>query len=178
MNFYKNQQGSAALEFALVAPVFFAIVLGIIELSLTYLASISIEHGVQETARLIRTGQIQVSQNPQAEFRAQLCGNMPVLIQCDSRLYVDVRQATNFASVNLQPPQPDGNGNLSAPRDSNGNPIPPQFDPGGPSSIVVVRVYYNYPVLMPGMSDFLINTSSNDRLIMATSAFRNERYRT
>ncbi|MBW8857368.1 MAG: pilus assembly protein, partial [Bradyrhizobium sp.] len=53
--FRRNRRGSAAVEFALVAPVFFAVLFAIIELALVFFASQILETVTQDTSRLIMT---------------------------------------------------------------------------------------------------------------------------
>jgi len=49
---FQNQQGVAALEFALILPVFLLILLGVIEFSLFFWTRNSLNFAVQEAARL------------------------------------------------------------------------------------------------------------------------------
>jgi hypothetical protein len=46
---------------------------------------------------------------------------------------------------------------------------------GGPGDIVVVQVYYQWPIIVPGL-DMLANISGNNRLLVATAVFENEPY--
>lgn len=52
----RNNEGATVIEFAIVAPVFFLIVFGIIEFSLIMFASSVIEGATANAARLSRTG--------------------------------------------------------------------------------------------------------------------------
>jgi Flp pilus assembly pilin Flp len=55
--FGRNRKGAAAVEFALVAPIFFAVLFAIIELALVFFASQILETVTQDSARLVMTGQ-------------------------------------------------------------------------------------------------------------------------
>ena len=44
------------------------------------------------------------------------------------------------------------------------------YQPGGPGDIVVVRLFYQWPIYV----SLLSNMTGNNRLLVATSAFRNE----
>jgi Flp pilus assembly protein TadG len=55
--FGRSQDGSAAVEFALVATPFFALLFAIIETALVFFADQALDTAVQSTARLLRTGQ-------------------------------------------------------------------------------------------------------------------------
>ena len=60
--FRRNRAGSAAVEFALVAPVFFALLFAIIEVATYFFASQVLETITQDSARVLMTGQAQTSQ--------------------------------------------------------------------------------------------------------------------
>ena len=66
--FRRNGRGSAAVEFALVAPVFFALLFAIIETAIMFFASQALETMTQESARLVLTGQAQTASLTRAQF--------------------------------------------------------------------------------------------------------------
>ncbi|WP_295993863.1 TadE/TadG family type IV pilus assembly protein [Rugamonas sp.] len=53
----RRQRGSNVIEMALVAPVFFLILFGIIEFSLMYFSTLTMQYAVREGARYAITGQ-------------------------------------------------------------------------------------------------------------------------
>ncbi len=55
--FGRDRRGATAIEFALIALPFFALMMAILETFLTFFASQTIETAVNRGARLIRTGQ-------------------------------------------------------------------------------------------------------------------------
>jgi len=57
--FSRNGRGSTAVEFALIAPMFFALIFAILETALMFFAGQILEIGTQDTARLIFTNQAQ-----------------------------------------------------------------------------------------------------------------------
>ena len=59
--FRRNRRGSAAVEFALVAPVFFALLFAIIETAIVFFAGQVLETVTQDSARMIMTGQAQTA---------------------------------------------------------------------------------------------------------------------
>ena len=59
--FAKTRRGSAAVEFAMVALPFLALIFGILELSMIYLVSTTLENATADTARKIRTGELQTA---------------------------------------------------------------------------------------------------------------------
>ena len=50
------------------------------------------------------------------------------------------------------------------------------YTPGGPGCIVVVKLYYQWPIYVSLLGDNLSNQNGGNRLLVATSVFRNEPY--
>lgn len=162
----EDKGGATALEFALVATPFFFLIFGLFEVAIIFVMSTTLEHGLNEAARTIRTGSFQQSGLGQAAFRQAVCDELFDLLDCDDRLQIDVRVFDNFADS------------------SNNSPIDPttqtvdasqfQFAPGGPDEIVVARVFYEWDLFTPVLSAPLANLEDGGRLLQASVAFRNE----
>jgi Flp pilus assembly protein TadG len=162
--FGRNRRGSAAVEFALVAPVFFALLFAIIESALMFFASQVLETITQNSARMILTNQAQTGGFTQSQFKTYVCGQIPALFNCGS-LYVDVESYPSFSSITMSS-QIDANGNFI----SNNM----QYVPGGPGDIVVVRLFYPWQLFVTGLGFNMSNLSGSQRLLVATAAFQNE----
>jgi Flp pilus assembly protein TadG len=159
----RQEDGAAAVEFGLVAMPFLALVFAIIETALVFFANQVLETAASESARLILTGQAQTAGLTKDTFKAQVCAKVYGLFDCNSGVHVDVQKYDSFGSVSLDKPV-DSDGNL----DTSGF----KFAPGGPGDIVVVRLVYQWPVFVSLLG--LSNMANNNRLMMATAAFRNE----
>jgi hypothetical protein len=48
------------------------------------------------------------------------------------------------------------------------------YSPGNPGDIVVVRVFYQWPLFVTGLGYNIANLTGSKRLLTATAAFRNE----
>src|ERR1700710_70026 len=70
--FRRNRGGSAAVEFALVAPVFFALLFAILERGILFFASQVLESVAQNAARQILTGQVQKAGLNQTTFASNI----------------------------------------------------------------------------------------------------------
>ena len=66
--FRRNRRGSAAVEFALVAPVFFALLFAIIETALVFFAAQVLETGTQDSTRLMYTHQASDTGMTESQF--------------------------------------------------------------------------------------------------------------
>lgn len=166
LRFRRNRRGTAAVEFALVAPIFFAVLFAIIELAMIFFASQVLETVTQDTSRLIMTGQAQNAAFTQAQFKNAVCAKLTVMFDCVNGVSIDVQSYKTFASVNI-----------SDPIDAGKNFVPPNnYLPGGAGDIVVVRLFYKWPLFVTGLGFNPANLSGNQRLLTATAAFQNEPY--
>src|SRR5436853_581515 len=165
--FARGEDGVAAVEFAMVAAPFLALMFAIMETALVFFASQTLETAVADSARLIMTGQSQSQSFDAAHFKTSVCSKIGGLFDCAGGLYVDVKTYSSFGSVDNSAPV-DANGNLKT--SSFG------YTPGGPGDIVVVRLMYQWPVYASLLGFHLGNIAGNKRLLMATAAFRNEPY--
>ncbi len=165
----RSQSGVTAIEFAMVAPPFFALMLAIFEVGIMLFSEYVIEHGVSGAARMIRTGEVQTADMTKSEFKTLVCGNLAGYLDCAANLHVDVRAFNDFDLVSL-PSALTPEGELSSDVTTGS-----QFQPGDPFQVVVVRVYYAWSLFAPGMT-YMANMSDGRRLIAAGAAFRNEPY--
>src|SRR6202040_3159169 len=102
--FRRNRRGSAAVEFALIAPVFFALLFAIIETGLMFFASQVLETVTQDSARMIMTGQAQTAAYTQAQFKNLVCSKVVVMFDCVNGVSIDVQSYPAFGSVNITDP--------------------------------------------------------------------------
>lgn len=167
----RNESGSAAVEFALIAPIFFTLLFASMETGLSYFGNMILETGVQDVGRLIRTGQAQNANMSQSQFRDQLCDRVRLLLSCDpGKLIIDVRSFASFGGAGyLDATEEDGSlsGDLGA------------YDLGSSSlgtgnSIVLVRAFYTWPLFVPLFSQYYANMPGEMRLLSSSVAFRNE----
>jgi len=164
--FRRNRRGSAAVEFALVAPIFFGLLFAIIEVAMVFFASQLLETATQDSARQIMTGQAQTAAFTQAQFKNLVCSKVDTLFDCVNGISIDVQSYSAFGSVNI-----------ADPIDASKNFVPPNnYQPGGPGDIVVVRVFYQWPLFVTGLGFNVGNLSGSKRLLTATAAFQNEPY--
>jgi Flp pilus assembly protein TadG len=165
-HFVRQQDGAAAVEFALVAAPFLALTFAILETAIVFFAGQTLEAAASDSARLIMTGQAQTSGFSQADFKTAVCARIATLFDCTNGLNVDVKTYSTFASVSNTPPVT--NGQLVTTNMA--------YTPGGPGCIVVVSLYYQWPIYVSMFSDNLSTLNGNKRLLVATSVFRNEPY--
>ena len=162
--FRRNRMGSAAVEFALVAPIFFAVLFAIIELALVFFASQILETVTQDTARLILTGQAQGASLTPQQFKDAVCARLVTMFDCHNGVSIDVRSYPSFAGVNIAEPIDSAKAFVDDTK----------YCPGKDGDVVVVRLFYQWPVFVTGLGFNLTNLASGKRLLTATAAFKNE----
>lgn len=167
IRFGRKNDGAAAVEFAIVAVPFFALLFAIIELALVFWAGQVLETAAHDASRLIMTGQAQSQNFDQTRFKQELCARVLGLFSCNS-FKIDVRTYGAFASANLGKPTYKPNGQI----DDSGF----TYQTGGPGDIVVVRVMYEWPLILRTFGLDLADTPAGKRLLMSAVAFRNEPY--
>ncbi|WP_315743382.1 MULTISPECIES: TadE/TadG family type IV pilus assembly protein [unclassified Bradyrhizobium] len=164
--FVKDSKGATAVEFALVAAPFLALIIALFQTFLVFFAQQLLETVASQSARLVMTGQVQTQNMDQATFKQQVCGNIRIFFDCNS-LMVDLQVANSWTSTNTGMPTLtyDSNGNVSNSW---------QFNAGHAGDIVVLRVMYVWPVMLGPLGFNLSNLSTGNRLLMASAAFQNE----
>ncbi|WP_332660185.1 TadE/TadG family type IV pilus assembly protein [Brevundimonas sp.] len=158
------RDGSAAVEFAMVALPFGMMLFAILELGLVFVTDSVLENAAIETGRLIRTGQASDQSMTAAQFKTSLCGRMSIFApDCAARASVDVRVIPQFA---VTPPDPMAGGtfNTGSLTYSNGN----------PGDLVLVRVWYRQPLVTTFLTQGLSRMNDGAAMLTATTAFRNE----
>src|SRR6187455_859476 len=92
----REQSGAAAVEFAMVAAPFLAMVFAILETAMVFFAGQALETAGSDSARLIMTGQAQTQNFDQAKFKGAVCDRIYGLFDCAGGLYVDVKNYSSF----------------------------------------------------------------------------------
>lgn len=160
--FIRRKDGSTAVEFALVAAPFFALIFAVFEMGYAFLAQQVLQTATTQSARLIMTGQAQTQSMTAAQFKQQVCGKI-VILDC-SKIYVNVQTFSSFSTISELNPLQNGafnSGSLN-------------FTTGGAGDIMLVQVFYQLPIVLTPLGINLSNMNGNMRLLMATAVFRNE----
>jgi Flp pilus assembly protein TadG len=164
--FVRQHDGAAAVEFALVAAPFLALLFAIMETAFVFFASQTLEATVADASRLILTGQAQTNGYSQADFKTAVCARVYGLFDCANGMSVDVQSYTSFSSVNHTAPVTNGVFDTTQMK----------YSLCGPGTIQVVTLYYQWPIYVSMFSNNLANLNGNKRLLIATAVFRNEPY--
>lgn len=168
------RKGATAVEFALVAAPFLALLVAMFETALVFFAGRVLDEVTEEASRYILTGQAQQSNMTQAQFLQYVCTGsntaalVSALFNC-SNLMVNIQNYSDFASANTANPTLTFNANGTVSNTWN-------YSPGTPGSIVVVQVMYQWPIVLGPLNFNLSNLSNGNRLLVSTAVFKTEPY--
>ena len=181
----RDKTAGAAIEFALIAPMVISLILATLQLVLVFLAQAALETACEGSARYVLTGEAQTNfqgvydsnnnliTTPQQQFYNYVCAQMPSFMGC-GYLFADVTSGASYSTVTLGEPTWtfDSKGNVT-------NTF--SYNPGTQGAIVVVRLYYFWPVIsifgfnITSVTDTNANNTMYDVLI-ATSVAKTEGY--
>lgn len=167
-SFAARQDGTAALEFALVAAPFIGLLVATLQTALAFFAGQVLESAVADASRAILTGAAQNSGLNQSTFAQLVCTKVQALFNC-SNLMIDVQTASSYSAANTAMPTLTYN----AAGQVNNNWA---YNPGNPGDIVVMRVMYLWPTYLGPLGFSLSNQSNGSLLLMSTAVFKNEPY--
>jgi len=156
----------AAVEFAMVAPIFIAMMLGILQITLIFFAKETLETVTEAAARGVLTGQVKASGATQAQFHQAICDNyIPALFTC-SGVMVDLQPAASLSNIDTSEPALTFSGGAVT--------NPWAFNTGTKGTVMVMRVMYQWPLFTGPLGINFSNLSNGNLLIMATAVFKNE----
>lgn len=170
-----NNEGIAALEFALIAPTFILIIMGVIEFSLIMFTQATIESATSNTARMGKTGYTAPGVTRQQMLIDNVAERTAGLLD-PANISVTMTTYSSFDNVNDPEPYLDDNGNGffdpgETYTDINGN---GQWDQdmgaagaGAANEIVVYTVSYPWPITTPIVSAIIGDTFPiNGRMVV------------
>jgi len=170
--YLKNREGTAAIEFAILAIPFFMLLFAILELAVVFFINSTLNHAVSEAGRQIRVGSFQAC-GTQASFKQLVCANMQGLGNCEKRLRIDLVSGNTFNAITLPdppaPPEPDPD-DATAEDIANGDWV----NTVATAPVVVRGLYYHKLVLPPQLTRLENVQGRGIRVLSAMTAFRNE----
>ncbi len=153
----RADDATAAVDFAIIAPVFFLFVIGILEFAMLMVGETLLQSAVTDASRFGLTGRTLVGQTREEVIAGLVASRTYGLIDIE-RLEFDTLVYPSFDSVGQPETFTDQNGNGSWETgepfvDTNGN---GQWDAdmgaaglGGPDDVVLYRVRYDWRMLTP-----------------------------
>ena len=174
----RDDAGTAAIEFAIIAMPFVMLLFGLVSVCLYYFADFSMENATWQATRAIRTGQLQQGQgayaglssnsDKQKALKKAFCDKAFLFSDCNTKAVVIVQSNAGFGTINT--PSCTTNGSVIDESTA-------VFNTGGSSSVVLVTICYpwDFGGHLP-MLFHLGNLNGGALLMQASAAFRTEPY--
>lgn len=169
--FLRADDGVTVVEFAVVGPLFFAIIGATIETALAFFAGYALDAAVIDTSRLIRTGQPNYISNTSADnYRAAMCGQLYGIFDCEE-LRISVQGIGSFRDFTTTFPLEDDTGSWNFTQNYRGSGSGGSIDGG---EYVMIEAYYKWPTFfnIPGLNAG--QTADGKRLLAAAHVLRTE----
>lgn len=99
-NYLSGNRGTAAIEFAILSPVFLLVFMGIFEVGLVMLTKMSLETGIQQVVRFGRTGDVVAGQTQQ-QTAAALVSTYTFGIVDPNKVVLTVTPYPSFSAMPL-----------------------------------------------------------------------------
>src|SRR5882672_1171941 len=136
----KAEGGNVLIEFALLAPIFFMLIMGLVEFVLYQYKTYALNHVVSEATRNLQTGEVENSTDMQKAFKDEICAHSGLMIDCNE-IQFDVRHFKAIKDITYPP----------VTFDSKGNPTNFKFEPGDAGDYSVVRASIHHQFVTPFM---------------------------
>lgn len=166
--FGRARRGATAVEFALVAPVFLATLIAVLQTAVVLFAQQTLQTAAMEAGRLFLTGQAQNANWTESQLVSQICPMMQPLINCNA-LEVNVASYTSFSSASTTVPSLTFNASGAVTNTFS-------YTPGTPGQVMVVELIYPWSAVSGPLGFTLANLPNGMTQIVGVSAFRVEPY--
>lgn len=162
------RSGSTAVEFALVAPVFFGLIFSVFEIGWFYFINSQIDAATTEAARLIRTGQVQRANLTKEEFYEEVCNRLVVLNTCDNAVTVEVTRFASFSALAAD------TSSIACADDDTATIDALAYQPGSDNEVIRLRVCVLYQTINPALGVNVADRANGKRRLYGSYLLRNE----
>jgi len=153
MNILRKQSGTTVVEYAIIAPLLFFLILVVFDISLLMWARMTLQYAVREGARYAVVDQENIGASP-------ACGDVIRVIQQSSMGLTGILKPSYEIQINGQAP--------AAVKASSGGCPAEMFGKRG--DLVVLRLHANWPLLTP----YLPRLAGQGYPFSVTATMRNE----
>jgi Flp pilus assembly protein TadG len=170
--FKAAKQGATAVEFALIAPAFIALLIAIFETTQFLYVQTNLQVAATQAGRLFMTGQAQNGGMTAAQIGTAICPTVQALVNCGN-LVIVVQSSSSASGLSTSAPQLyNSQGKLlNVANGGSGS-----YSPGNPGDLMVVQIGYPLPVVAGPLGFMLSNNSNGTAAVWGVAAFRVEPY--
>jgi Flp pilus assembly protein TadG len=165
--FWRNREGSTAIEFTALAIPFSMLVFAILESCISFAAQEVLNNATDDVARQLRTGQLRAAEVTETSLKKAICDRLDIVVaQGCPDLVVDLREFPTFAAAAAIKIK------LTADKDIDTTGF--AVTPGKSMTKNMLRVFYRWPVMTDFMRKAMSNLKDNKTLHFATVTWQNE----
>jgi len=161
----RDRRGASAVEFALVGPVFFALIFAIVETGIHLLRQSMFDEAVAVASRAVYTGQAPTK----ADLEAFICNRVELVSDCEQNINVEAIAIDSYQTI--------GRGQIQC-RDASNTSFNPAvvYNTGAGGMIMLLRVCLAVDLMTPGlgMTTKMPKTEHGRHLMISELAFMNE----
>lgn len=174
--FRRQQDGTTAIEFSVLALPFLLLVFGILELALVFFTTTSLQHQLVTNTRSVRVGDAATICGDISAIKQNVCTGLDIN-GCESNLNLNISRVNSnqFDSGVLAQFQAS---NFTVDEDSDEVTIgdADELETGiSGNEIVIVKAIYQHDLILPGQLTRLANFGlRNKRILTVTQAMRTE----
>lgn len=166
----RDRQGTAALEFAIIAPIFFALLFSFYDMGLMMLRQVLLQSAVEKSVRTLRVDLARLQPNePSREidrdvFKKEVCDRAMILRNCVDTITIEMTSLGRYAATPPAPGSPCKASSSST------------MQVGARNDIVLLRVcaVANPIIPMMGLGSAFVEDADGDVRIITTTAYLNE----
>ena len=126
----KDREGSAAIEFAILALPFFVVIFAIAEIAIMFFVDSGLDAALHKAVRQVRVGVAKSGNWDVTKFKEVVCGELSFSFDCSSKLKVRATLVTDMSSITRASPIAGGNLNVTE-----------DFNLGDSGSYVLVQAF-------------------------------------
>ena len=169
--FFRSLSGTAAIEFAMIAPVFFGLVFSAFEIGFLFVRVAMLDHAVAAVSKSVYIGSVTHGAVTSDDLKTSVCDYMSAVVPgCASEVTVELSQINSLSDL-------PATGAVCRDSTTDINPST-SFNPGAANSIVFLRVCVTVDLLTPGLpysfGNNLTKTDSGRYEVVSSMAFMNE----
>jgi Flp pilus assembly protein TadG len=159
----RNDDGVAAVEFALLVFPFLLFLFCILDMALMFFVDSALDSALHMAAREVRVGTAHSGSWDLAKFKSTVCNNMALSFGCEDELLVTTTTMSDFSSMNFT--SAFSGGVLS---------VSESFSPGSSGDYVMIQAFLPWSSLLAKLGADVNTLADGSYVLSAAAVFRNE----
>ncbi len=168
--FHRRRDGVAAIEFALVGPIYLTLLLAMVEAGFLLIRTALLDDATSQAAKFIYIGEAGSGEVEPEEIVTFVCDKVGAFVgECEENISLEATPVSNFTDL----PDTDAQCQDNASEEDFEVPL---FNTGSANSIMFLRICVTTDIIMPGLGFGLqmTQTDTGRYQLISSTAFVNE----